>query len=248
MLPRKVSDDFGSASLEFTLMVSLFVAPTLTAAQEITAVQLRQASLDSIAQTMVREYSLHREIVRLDRLMDQLSDDAGMQSNLLSWQLDCDGDPGCARTTLEPEGGSVSISVHYRQVSARAIQILDEGGSVLPIMLAGFALVFAALTVGVDIQAASLYDQRASSLARYLVNRSFDEQPVKGSKDITPLANEVSKIMMFSTQPVESAWLSSPDGKTNTVRLCLGFKAPIDLIALPVERACSEASMRRIDR
>ena len=247
MPPRRVSDDSGSASVEFTLLVSLFVAPTLNAAQEVTAMQLRQSSLDSIAQTLARDYSLHGDSSRLNRLADQLSDDAGMQRELLSWQLDCDGYSSCDSLGNGLNGGTVSISVHYRQASARAMQILDETGSVLPILLAGFALVFAALAVGVNIQAAGLYDQRASSLARYLAHSSIDQSPGDGRVELTNLANQISQKMLFSTQPVESAWLSSADGKTNTVAVCLGFKAPIDLLALPVSRACAQSSMRRVE-
>ncbi len=248
MQHRKIIDDSGSAGVEFTLLAALFVAPTLAAAQQITAVQLRQASLDSIAQTLAREYSVHRDTFRLIGLAEQLSEDAGMQGDLVSWQLDCDGDPACVNGRRGQGAETMSITVDYRQVSGRAMQILDDGGSVLPLMLASFALVFAVLAVGVNIQAASLYDQRASSLARYLVHRSLSASPKDGHKDLTELANEISKKMMFSSQPVESAWLSSADGKTSTVSVCLGFKGPLDVISLPASRACASASMRKIER
>jgi hypothetical protein len=114
-------------------------------------------------------------------------------------------------------------------------------------MLACFGLVFASVVVGVNIQAASLYDQRASSLARFLVHLAA-KSPMAGQVvDVTTVANELSKELMFSSQPVESAWIENSDSRTLTARVCLGFSSPLDLIAIPVSRACAAASIRRSD-
>jgi hypothetical protein len=244
----KLFDESGSSSLEFTMLTSLFVAPILAASQQVTAEQLRQVSLDALAQSVARDFSVHQSQVRVKSLIQQLSSDAGIDHTLLNVRTRCHPDPGCAKTAigagLQP---TVQLEVTYKGIRAKAMQVLDEEGSVIPLMLACFGLVFASVVVGVNIQAATLYDQRASSLARFLVHLAA-KSPMAGQVvDVTTVANELSKELMFSSQPVESAWIENSDSRTLTARVCLGFSSPLDLIAIPVSRACAAASIRRSD-
>jgi hypothetical protein len=244
----RLFDEPGSSSLEFTMLTSLFVAPILAASQQVTAEQLRQVSVDALAQAVARDFSVHQSQVRVKSLVQQLASDAGIDHNRLDIRATCYPDPGCAKMAIgagvQP---TVQVEVSYKGVRAKAMQVLDEEGSVIPLMLACFALVFAIVVVGVNIQSATLYDQRASSLARYLVHHSA-KSPMAGQLvDVTTVANELSKELMFSSQPVESAWIENSDSRTLTARVCLGFSSPLDLIAIPVSRACAAASIRRSD-
>jgi len=244
----RLFDESGSSSLEFAMLTSLFVAPILAASQQVTAEQLRQVSVDALAQTVARDFSLHQSQVRVTSLVQQLASDSGFDHSLLNVRTTCHPDPGCAKTAIgagvQP---TVQVDVTYKGIRAKAMQVLDEEGSVIPLMLACFGLVFAIIVVGVNIQSATLYDQRASSLARYLVHH-YAKSPMAGQVvDVTTVANELSKKLMFSSQPVESAWIEKSDSRTLTARVCLGFSSPLDVIAIPVSRACAAASIRRSD-
>ncbi len=245
MLHPKFSEDSGSSSLEFTLLVAIFVGPILSAAQSLNTLQLRQVYLDSIAQTVARDFSQHRDQFRLEQLADQLADDAGMERSLLSLQIDCLPNPSCSESLLNPTAQSdVLVSVSYRGVKASALQILDERGSVLPLLLSGFALIFLLVAAGVNIQAANLFDQRASSLARFLAHDAALNSATSLSQNDLTLAKQTSNRLSFN-QSVESASLESADLKTFTARVCLRFSSTLDFFGLPVSRACATASMRK---
>jgi hypothetical protein len=245
MLHPKFFDDSGSSSLEFTVLIGLFVAPILAASQQLVTEQLRQTTLDAIAQTIGRDFSIHQSQTRLNSLRDQLALDAGINPNLLSVNLTCAPDPSCASGAAA--NSTVQINVGYRGSKAHAIQVLDEQGSVIPLMLGCFAFVLALVLVGVNIQAATIFDQRASSLARFLVHHEASKQVIGSPHDLTLFANEISRKLLFSTQAVESAWIENTDSRTLTAKVCLGYSSPLDVFSLPVSRACAAASIRRSD-
>ncbi|MEY4349946.1 MAG: hypothetical protein RL719_1243 [Actinomycetota bacterium] len=248
MLHPKFFDDSGSSSLEFTVLIGLFVAPILASSQQLVTEQLRQSTLDAIAQTIGRDFSIHQSQTRLNGLRDQLALDAGINPNLLSVNLTCVPDPSCASVPRGAASNStVQINVGYRGTKSHAIQVLDEQGSVIPLMLGCFAFVLALVLVGVNIQAATIFDQRASSLARFLVHYEAAKPANSGPRDLTAFANEISRKLMFSTQAVESAWMENTDSRTLTAKVCLGYSSPLDVFSLPVSRACAAASIRRSD-
>lgn len=244
----KLSDDAGGATVEFAVVTALFVAPLVSATQSVTAIQLRQVSLESMAQTLARDYSLRKDARLSIDLAKLLAEDAGIDESLLSVQLECEPENICLVPGLAQESAkTVTVRLEYRGVTSKSVQILDETGSALPLLFATFALVFAILAAGVNIQAASLYQQRASNLARFLVHKSAKDSSLTFEKlDVTAYANLISKRLMFSSQPVDRAWVSSPDNKTAIAQVCLGFRAPLDFFVLPVSRACAKASMRRV--
>jgi len=242
----RLLDEAGSSSLEFTMLVSLFVAPILAASQQVTTEQLRQISLDAIAQSIARDFSIHESQARTNQLATQLALDSGIDRNLLDVHVSCLPYAGCSKSAVTASSlAKVQVDVDYRGTRAKAMQILDEQGSVMPLMLGCFALIFSLMVVGVNVQAATLYDQRASSLARFLANNAARISVNGDRSDVTALANQISKTLMFSSQPVERAWVDYPDSSTVTARVCLGFSSPLDLIAIPVSRACAAASVRR---
>jgi Flp pilus assembly pilin Flp len=248
MLHPKFFDDSGSSSLEYTLLIGLFVAPILAASQQLVTEQLRQNALDAIAQTVARDFSVHQSQSRVKILSNQLSLDAGISANLLYVDLTCTPAPSCATLPSGGDGNStVQVDVGYRDQKAHALQVLDEQGSVLPLMLGCLAFAFALVLAGVNVQAATIYDQRASSLARFLVHYEASKPTAGGPTNLTAFANEISKKLMFSTQAVQSAWIENTDSRTLTAKVCLGYSSPLDVFSLPVSRACAAASIRRSD-
>ena len=246
MPPQKLASDDGNATLEFVLIVGLFVGPILTANQNFSLLNQRQVSLDSMAQTLARSFALRGETSGMASLQEQLAQDAAMKIDELNTEISCRPTPICSEASSR-----VDVRLEYRTAKSFASQFLNETGSMMPLSLGiltlGLVLSFAAA----NLQSANVFYQRTEQLARFLVQEHFaDSESPQGStseRDLTDEARELGVEFQMTGTRVNSATIDRPEPKTLRALVCTSFDLPIRFFSLGAEgSSCRQAKMRQI--
>jgi hypothetical protein len=226
------------------LLVSLFVGPLLGVGQQLATQQLRQISVQSISQSIARDFALSWERSNPDpqahaiALLKTLAVDAGVVSQLLDIRIECEPQQICTTAST-----SVSVTADYRGVTGVAWHLLDERGSMSPLILGVLSIVLALTVAGANVEALELNRLRADALARYLVQISLPNSAEQ--LDLTKTAVKLTKNTPMVS--VELATLFSPDAKTKTAQVCLRFESPLWLFGLGrMSTSCASASLRLV--
>jgi len=242
MLPQNLADEQANATLEFVLLAGLFAGPILAANQGISQLHLRQISLDSIAETVARDFSLSGSSSQSDALLQQLSFDAGLNRNELSAAIDCEPVVIC-----DSASRTVTVRLGYRTAKSVAKHLMSESGSMMPSTIGLLTVCLAAVLVGADLEAAQVFDQRANQLARFLAQEHFAEPELSASIALQQEATQLAKQFAFQGAEITQARLERPDGITVRARVCTKFDLPIRIFDLGRGAvACGESKMRLV--
>ena len=234
--------DEGNASLEFVLVIGLFVSPLLVANQELTAMNLRQVALDAMSETIAREVALGSGSAETSELVSTLAEDSALDSETLNVSIRCE-----PQTVCTSDSHAVEVALRYKNAYSISRQLLQDSGSMLPLTLGLLAITFALIVAGANIEAANVFDQRASKIARFLVQEHFTDEGIAKFTDTSAEASRLAAQFSMNNFEISQAILDRTDGRTLTSTVCAKFELPIQFFGLePSSRACGVSKMRLI--
>ena len=234
---RQVSDDRGSAVLEFVVVMPLIVAIVLGWAVQVHVRQARQFVAANLVDEAVRSIELGDSPRQVQALLKALAQGAGL--------------PETAQLRVEPASdrhAAVTIFIEDAVATARAntsaadsaFKVLtSDRGSMLPMfgILVG-VLVATVMTLG-NASAALIADSRAQSLASSLAT---ELAPV----NVNEFVDEVAKFAVDTSAQFD--WNANRiDAKTTRVDVCIAYEAPMGLFAPAAHSACATRSARLIE-
>ena len=239
---QKLADEDANGTIEFVLLAGLFVAPILTANQALTQINLRQVSLDSMAQTVSRDISLEGSSKNSETLLTQLSQDAGVNRRELQVEIYCEPHDICDKASSE-----VTVLLEYRNAKSIGKQLMNDTGSMMPLSLGLFSICLVFVLVGADLNAAVLFDQRTNQLARFLAQEHFADPLLAADNAVAQEASQLAKQFAFQGVEISQARLERPDGQTIRATICTRFDLPIHVFGLGSDSvACAESKMRLV--
>ena len=234
--------DQGNATLEFVLVVGLFAGPIVAANQDLTALNLRQVTLDSMSETIAREIALGESNSETAALISQLAADAALDSKELAVSIKCEPQLACGSSSQ-----LVEVALRYKSAYSLTRQLMQDAGSMLPLTLGMFALMMALTLAGSNLEAVSVFDQRASQIARFLVQEHFADQLLSNATDTTAEALRLAAQFSMDNFDVSAASLERIDGQTLTSTVCAKYALPINFFGLgSTSRVCGVSKMRVI--
>jgi len=239
---RNIANEEANGTLEFVLLAGLFVAPILTANQALTQLNLRQVSLDSMAQTLSREISLQSSSDNAEALLAKLSEDAGIDRRDLKVKIVCEPNFKCDKSSSK-----VEVRLEYRTAKSIGMQLMNERGSMMPLTLGLFSISLILVLLGADLNAAQLFDQRTTQLARFLAQQHFVDRYLPSDDEVSQEASRLAKQFAFQSLGISQAHLERTDGKTIRATVCTRFDLPIHLFGLGSRSvACGDSKMRLV--
>ena len=244
MLHAKLSDDAGSAPLEFVLLTSLFLAPLLTVSQNLNQEYLGKLSSRLVASTLARQVSLS-PTSQPEALLGLIEEDLGVQG--FSAEVICEPRPKCSE-----ESTLVLVTVKFRDHTEIQTSVRSDTGSVLLPLLAVFAFGFACIMFFTNLHAARLVDLQASNLASNLGLHFFNSS---GESSVgMPRALETNEVLevaehLFLQNSSAESQLSAAevewmDASTLESRVCLSFN-PVGIV-FPKRHALQACSRTRL--
>ena len=202
--PVNVSEDSGSAALEFVVIMSLFLTTVIAAVQGLTSAEVSASRVQSIADSLARDYSLHQSAERLDLLSKKFE-----AAGTVSFNLDC-------AEACQP-GSAFEVTVRSGSTAARATEVIDDTGSVMPLALGLAAVLLSLLMLSTNLAETNLHQQRANSVAR-AVAMAAATHPI----DSTLFAHRTAA-QIAPSATVTMVEVSLVDRLTTKARVCLRF-------------------------
>jgi len=237
-----LDDEQGNATLEFVLVVGLLVGPIISINQALSVMNLRQVSIAAIGETVARQYALGSNAAETAALVGVLAEDAGLQAKSLSVSIGCVPDVGCSSNSR-----AVDVEVRYKGAYSSSRQFMNESGSMLALTVGLLSICLALTFAGVNIEAANVFDQRVSKLARYLALEHFSDQPDFSAQYVQTEAAGLANRYLMNVREVSRATILRPEPKTLSAIVCARFEMPITLFGLGSNyESCGVSKVRLI--